>query len=385
MRPSTPFLPNLVEKMRILVVIGTRPEAIKLAPIVLELRKFSHVKCQILSTGQHRDLLQQVLDYFGVTVDYALDVMQHGQSLGLLTAKLIERISSVLDTVRPDWIVVQGDTSTTIGGAISGFLAGVPIAHVEAGLRTMDISNPFPEEFHRRVVSDIARLHFAPTAEAAGNLISEGVPKDRIFVVGNTVSDALIFDSLKTSNAVDSWQAGLGSAIGGRRIVLVTSHRRENQGAGLHQLCRAIAAVASEHCNFAFIFPVHPSPAVRQVVHTVLNNTHNVYLLAPLSYPEFVNLERRAHLIVTDSGGVQEEAAILGKPSIIFRRKSDRPESIHSGAAITVNLTASDLADAIGRLLDDGELHASMCKRTHPFGAGDTSRKIVETLLATQP
>jgi UDP-N-acetylglucosamine 2-epimerase (non-hydrolysing) len=357
---------------RLLVVVGTRPEAVKLAPLVLALRTASWAQCRVLAAAQHRELLDRPLAFFGIVPDRDLDLMRPGQGLADLTARSIAALDPVLVEEAPDAVVAQGDTTTVLVAALAAFYRGIPFAHVEAGLRTGDLRQPFPEEGNRQLVARLARWHFAPTRRAADNLRREGIDEARIHVVGNTAIDALLW-------AVPRVDASEFTPRAGARLVLVTAHRRESLGEPLGELCHALAALANR-TDVEILFPVHPNPRVRATVERLLAGRARVRLCDPLGYPEMVAAMQASSLILTDSGGIQEEAPSLGKPVLVLRSRTERPEAVEAGAAQLVGMRRDDVVAAAVRLLDDPEAHAAMAKVRHPFGDGRSARAIVGIL-----
>lgn len=373
--------------MRVLTILGTRPEAIKLAPVIRALDAAPAIDHTLCVTGQHREMLDQVLDLFGITPDHDLDLMTAGQDLNRLAAAVLSGVGNIIGHCRPDWVVVQGDTTTAVAAAITAFHHNVKVAHVEAGLRTGDLRSPWPEEMNRRLISQIASLHFAPTPQAAANLKAEGIAEDAIVMTGNTVVDALHHITAELDRAPDR-QAALDEEFAfldrARRLVLVTGHRRENLDAGLGRMCQALRRVA-DRGDVDILYPVHLNPAVRSVAHAALADHPSIHLIEPVDYLAFVYLMRRCHLIVTDSGGVQEEAPALGKPVLIARDTTERPEAIAAGAARLVGAKAGPLAAAIHELLDDHAAYQRMAQARDLFGDGKAASRIAERLAHVTP
>lgn len=363
---------------RLLFVVGTRPEAIKLAPLVHACRA-QQLDTIVCLSGQHRQLLAGTLDSFGIFPDIDLEAMQAGQSLSALTARCLAGLDRVIDQRRPHAVVAQGDTSTAAAAAMAAFYRRLPLVHVEAGLRTGDMAAPWPEEFNRRLATLAATLHCAPTAWAADNLRREGVPEPSIHVTGNTAIDALLWTLARQQN-----EAQCSSArhpwLGQRRLVLVTGHRRENLGPGLVAVCQAVARLAAEFPDVAFAYPVHLNPLVGQTVHRLLAHRDNVILLPPLAYPEFVWMLARSTLILTDSGGVQEEAPSLGKPVLVMRDKTERPEAIEAGAAQLVGCDPVRIVAAATRLLTDPAAYTAMQIQRNPYGDGRAAERIARLI-----
>lgn len=360
-------------RRRIMVVIGTRPEAIKMAPVVLALREQPWADVRVLATAQHRQMLDQVLAVFGIVPDIDLDIMQPGQTLTALTARLLGRIDDVLKAERPDLVLVQGDTTTVMSVALACFYHRIPIGHVEAGLRTGDLDNPFPEEMNRIVAGRLARWHFAPTATSRDNLLREGFDSAQIHVTGNTVIDAL--------HQVAERDLDLGIDIDPtQRLVLVTAHRRENFGEPFRNVCRAIRHLADTHPDTTFLYPVHPNPNVLEVAHDLLGGHERITLCQPLDYLPFVAAMKRAHLILTDSGGVQEEAPALGKPVLVLRHETERPEAVDAGVVKLVGTSYDAVVAETDRLLRDESAWRAMARGVSPYGDGRAAARITEVL-----
>jgi UDP-N-acetylglucosamine 2-epimerase (non-hydrolysing) len=359
--------------MRVMAVVGTRPEVIKLAPVVAHLHERPATETALVSTGQHREMLDQMLDVFGLVPDVELGVMRRGQRLSDLTAELMRGLGSTLASIRPDWVVVQGDTTTTFCAALAAFYAGIPVAHVEAGLRSGDNQAPFPEEANRRLVSRLARLHFCPTPASANNLVTEAVPPQHVHVTGNTVIDALHWAVGRARELTETMPR-----VRPRRILL-TAHRRENHGPALHEICRAVRGLA-ERGDVEIVFPIHRSPAVRDVVLPQLERVLGVHLCEPLDYLALVRVLDSCDLVLTDSGGLQEEAPALGKPVLVLRDTTERPEAIEAGVAQLVGTNAANVYDVAAQLLDDPAAYAAMAHPENPFGDGRASHRIVEAL-----
>lgn len=357
------------EPKKILCVVGTRPEAIKMAPVVRELQRAPWARVRVLATAQHRQMLDQALSLFGISPDLDLGIMQPDQSLGELTARLIAAIDRVLDAERPAMVVGQGDTTTVFAVALCCFYRRIPFAHVEAGLRSFDRQAPFPEEMNRVFAGYLAALHFAPTIRARDNLLREGVPEHRVWVTGNTVIDALLQQAAKTA-------AGDGE----QRTILVTLHRRENFGEGLEQACAALLELAARYPDVRFLLPVHPNPNVSDVIRHRLAPAPSIELVDPMDYGEFVRALKGAYLVLTDSGGVQEEAPALGKPVLVMREVTERPEAIELGVARLVGVDREKIVSETARLLDDDRLYARMARGGSPYGDGLAAGRIVARL-----
>jgi UDP-N-acetylglucosamine 2-epimerase (non-hydrolysing) len=365
--------------IRVLFVFGTRPEAIKLAPVIRHLRRHPQdFEPRVVVTAQHRDLLDQVLAAFSIQPDHDLDLMQPGQSLFQSTSRIIGALEQVFEAEQPDCVLVQGDTTTAFCGALAGFYSDVPAGHVEAGLRTGDPRQPFPEEMNRVLISSLAAMHFAPTEWAAGNLRREGVKPERIFITGNTAIDAVleVRDAL-ASGGLES--KGLPAIDPRKKLILVTAHRRESFGAGFQGICEALRGLA-ERDDVEIVYPVHPNPNVRAAVNRYLGATNNVRLIAPLEYVSFVDLMARAHVLLTDSGGIQEEGPSLGKPVLVMRDKTERPEAVDAGTARLVGTDPGRIVSEASLLLDDGAEHARRSRIHNPYGDGHASARIAAAI-----
>jgi UDP-N-acetylglucosamine 2-epimerase (non-hydrolysing) len=364
--------------MRVFVAAGTRPEAIKLAPVVLQLRRpEAGVDVLFCATGQHREMFDQVLPLFGLTADMNLDVMTPNQTLADVTASVLQRVTPALKEFAPDWVVVQGDTTTTMATALAAFYLRIPIAHVEAGLRTGDRFHPYPEEINRRIADTIGDLLFAPTELAAAHLRAEGIGPDRILVTGNTGIDALLrVAELPESAAVRPWLARAGA----KRLVLVTTHRRENFGEPMIQVCLGLRTLAERFPDVHFLLPVHPNPNVRSLINAQLGSHHAFTLTPPLDYRDFVSVMKQSTLILSDSGGVQEEAPSLGKPVLVLRERTERQEAIDAGTAKLVGTDAKALVAEASKLLADAHVYRAMASRRNPFGDGHASARIEAAL-----
>jgi len=366
---------------RILTLFGTRPEAIKLFPLVHALAGDPRFASRVCVSGQHRGMLDQVLAIAGIVPDHDLDLMQPDQSLDTLTAALLTGLGQVIDAEKPDWVVVQGDTATAMTGALAAYYRKIPVAHVEAGLRSGNIHHPWPEEINRRIIGTIAALHLAPTETAAEALRRENVDPATIHVTGNTVIDALhwVTGRIAAQPELAAGLAELEQRFAGKRIVGVTSHRRENFGDGMQSIAEAIRRLAARP-DVAVIFPVHLNPNVRQVMERELAGLDNVALIEPLDYPNFARLLDIAELMLTDSGGVQEEAPALGKPVLVMRETTERPEGVEAGTAKLVGTDADRIVAEAERLLDDPAAYAAMARAHNPFGDGHSAARIVELL-----
>jgi UDP-N-acetylglucosamine 2-epimerase (non-hydrolysing) len=365
--------------MKVLFVLGTRPEAIKLAPVLKRLREHPReFETRLLVTAQHRGLLDDALHTFAMFPDYDLDIMRPGQSLFESTARIVAALEPVLVKENPDLVLVQGDTTTTLCGALGGFYRRIPVGHVEAGLRTGDFAEPFPEEMNRALIARLATLHFASTEAASENLRREGVKAHRIFVTGNTGIDALI----ETRAALLSGRLraeGLPELDLGKKLILVTAHRRESFGEGLERICQALAALAARS-DVEIVFPVHPNPNVREVVHRRLGGYKTIKLIDPLAYVPFVDLMTRAHVLLTDSGGIQEEAPSLGKPVLVMREKTERPEAVAGGTARLVGTDPGRIVAETVLLLENTAEYLSRSRIDNPFGDGRASARILDVI-----
>jgi UDP-N-acetylglucosamine 2-epimerase (non-hydrolysing) len=368
---------------KVLVVFGTRPEAIKLFPVVAALKATPGLVVRTCVTAQHRELLDQVLAIAGLTPDVDLDLMEPGQSLNRLTARLLDGLGDVMGTEQPDRVIVQGDTATAMAGALAAYYRKVPVAHVEAGLRSGDIHHPWPEEVNRRIVACIADQHYAPTETAAAALRRENVDPATIHVTGNTVIDAL--HATRTRLAADpSLAAGLdaiAARFASKRIVLVTTHRRENFGGGMENIARALARIA-EHDDVAILFPVHPNPNVVAVMDAMLGDLPNIARIDPLDYPHFIRALDLAHVVLTDSGGVQEEAPALAKPVLVMRETTERPEGVAAGTARLIGTDTDRIVSETSRLLDDYQAYRAMTRAHNPFGDGRAATRIARCVAA---
>jgi UDP-N-acetylglucosamine 2-epimerase (non-hydrolysing) len=370
--------------MKILSVFGTRPEAIKMAPLLRLLGDDSRFDSRVCVTAQHRQMLDQVLELFNIRPQYDLNVMKPGQSLSALTASILTGIEPVLETFKPDAMLVHGDTSTCFAASLAAFYKKLPVAHVEAGLRTGNLYSPWPEEANRKLTGAIATLHFAPTETAKENLLREGFSERNIKVTGNTVIDALLFARSRLADVAwsgvssEKWFSNLRE---GADLVLMTGHRRENFGDGLERICRAIQMLAADLPEVDFLYPVHLNPNVQGPVTALLGGLPNVHLVAPLEYLPFVYLMNRARIILTDSGGIQEEAPSLGKPVLVMRDTTERPEAVAAGTVRLVGTDTKQIVESVKSLLQDPAAYARMTTASNPYGDGHASERIVDALL----
>lgn len=367
--------------MKVLLVFGTRPEAIKLFPVVHALRTRPDIDTRVCVTAQHRGLLDQVLEIAGITPDIDLDIMQENQTLDSLTARLIMAVGETLDREKPDRVIVHGDTLTTMVASLAAYYRKIPVAHVEAGLRSGNIHHPWPEEVNRRVVACIADMNFAPTQRAADALLAESRDAATIHITGNTVIDALLATRarIEADPALASGLDGLAARFAGKRIIAVTSHRRENFGDGMAAIADAIRTIAGRG-DVAIIFPVHPNPNVRGAMEPILGGLSNVAMIDPLDYPHFVRLLDLCTIVLTDSGGVQEEAPSLGKPVLVMRETTERPEGVAAGTARLVGTDGQRIISEIFSLLDDSEAYSAMARAHNPFGDGQAATRIARII-----
>ncbi|MBR1760025.1 MAG: UDP-N-acetylglucosamine 2-epimerase (non-hydrolyzing) [Schwartzia sp.] len=369
-----------LKKIKVMTVFGTRPEAIKMAPVVLELAKRPEDIVPIVTvTAQHREMLDQVLHLFHIVPDYDLDIMAAGQTLFDITGRALKGLDEVLTKERPDLVLVHGDTTTTFAGALAAYYHQTAVGHVEAGLRTYDKYSPFPEEMNRHLTGAIADLHFAPTATSAANLRAEHVPEEAIFVTGNTVIDALHHTVRDEFGFADDALSGID--YGSRRVVLVTTHRRENLGEPMRHVYKALKRLIEDFPDIDIVFPVHRNPKVREVVNEELGGVGRVHLIEPLDYEPFANLMHRSTLILTDSGGVQEEAPALGKPVLVLRGTTERPEAVEAGTVRLVGTEEERVYSEAKKLLADKAEYARMAEAKSPYGDGEAARRIVEAIL----
>lgn len=359
------------------IVMGTRPEVVKLAPLALELRRHpKQFRVTLVGTGQHRDLVPQHLRPFRLRLDADLGVMKARQALAEITARTVGRMDTLLADDPPDVVIVEGDTTAVLAAGLAAFYRKIPVAHVEAGLRSRDIYNPFPEEINRRLVGGLAEIHFAPTAGARENLLSENVSPDRIFVTGNTAIDALLIAARRRPKR----PAVPAAALRARRMILVTAHRRENWDHGIQEICLALRDLLARFGDIAVVYPVHPNPVVRDQVSELLGGQDRVHLIAPAGYVEFVDLMKRSHLILTDSGGVQEEAPSLGKPVLVMREKTERTEGIEAGCSRLVGADRKRIVSGTSRVLRDASLYRAMVASSNPYGDGKAASRIRRAL-----
>lgn len=365
---------------KILLIFGTRPEAIKMAPLVKELKKDKlNFDTKVCVTAQHREMLDQVLDFFEIVPEYDLDLMKPGQNLYSLTANIIIALKSILEEFKPDYVFVHGDTTTTMASSIASFYSGAKVCHIEAGLRTNNKQSPFPEEINRQIAGRVCDYHFAPTVSSKKNLLRENIPEDSILVTGNTVIDAL-FESVQrvehlSNDVIESIKTSLEDD---QEIILVTGHRRENHGDGFERICEALREIAEKKPEIKIIYPVHLNPKVQEPVKRHLSGLENILLIEPLSYPDFIWLMNRSKLIITDSGGVQEEAPSLGKPVLVMRDTTERPEAVDAGTVLLVGTDKDMIASETLNLLENPTRFKSMSELHNPYGDGKACARIVE-------
>ena len=373
---------------KILLIFGTRPEAIKMAPLYHQLKKepsIFNVICCV--TAQHREMLDQVLDHFKITPDIDLNLMRSGQDLFDLTSSILLKLKNVFNEVNPDLILVHGDTTTSMTAAMAGFYSRIKVGHVEAGLRTNNIQSPFPEEFNRVVTSKIANIHFAPTKTAELNLIREGVSEDQIFVTGNTVIDALIWtseqldiDRDRKQRVINKISEELDFKIEKNKYILITGHRRENYGDGFLNISNAIYELANKFNNLLFVYPVHLNPRASDSVYQKLQNIENIKLIKPLEYESFIYLSRNCYFVLTDSGGIQEEAPSFGKPVLLMRESTERPEAVEAGTVCIIGSDRDRIVQKVSELINNKNLYNKMTKTINPYGDGTASQKITNIL-----
>jgi len=364
---------------KILLIFGTRPEAIKMAPLVKEFQNHTEVfETKVCVTAQHREMLDQVLKFFDINPDYDLNLMKPGQNLYSLTATIIESLKSVLEDFNPDFVFVHGDTTTTMAASIASFYSGSRVCHIEAGLRTNNKLSPFPEEINRQITGRICDYHFAPTETSKNNLLLENISEDSILVTGNTVIDALLSSVEKVNSNPSELINRLSRKIGEKEVVLVTGHRRENHGDGFERICKALKKIAEDDINRLIIYPVHLNPKVQKPVKKILSDVENIILINPLAYQDFIWLMNRSKIIITDSGGVQEEAPSLGKPVLVMRDTTERPEAVKAGTVSLVGTNDHLIVSGALDLLNNNEKYEKMSRLHNPYGDGLASKRIVD-------
>lgn len=367
---------------KVLFIFGTRPEAIKMAPLIKELQsRDEKFDVKVCVTGQHREMLHQVLDFFSITPDYDLDIMKPNQTLFGVTASIFSKLEPVIDEAQPDVVLVQGDTTSVLAGAIGAFYKKIKVAHLEAGLRSGDMYSPFPEEMNRVLVSRLADYNFAPTKRAHDALISEGVADEKVYITGNTVIDALLLgvDIIKKQDQTH-YEKVLEGVDLSKRIILVTGHRRESFGGGFENMCNAVRRVAESNQGVEVVYPVHLNPSVQEPVRRILGGLTNVHLINPLDYPNLLWLMEKSYIVLTDSGGIQEEAPTLGKPVLVMREVTERQEGVEAGTARLVGTSEDVIYNEVQTLLGDSDAYEKMANAINPYGDGTTSRQIADIL-----
>ena len=360
---------------KVMLVFGTRPEAIKMCPVIYEMRERKTLNAVVCTSGQHKELLEDVLCAFGVISDYALSVMQKEQSLPTLTCNVIESVTRVLESERPELVLVHGDTSTAFSAALAAFYCGIDVGHVEAGLRTYNIKSPYPEEFNRRAISLVAKYHFAPTERARENLILEGIDKKKILVTGNTAIDAMRF------TLSENYTHPVLESLKRYRIIMLTMHRRENLGENMRGVFRALSRIVEEYADVCVVYPTHPNPQVRRIANEELCGEERIFLIDPLGVFDFHNFLAHSYMILTDSGGVQEEAPYLGKPVLVARNTTERPEGIEAGTARLIGCEEEGVYESVKLLLDKREVYFEMAQAKNPYGDGYAASRIVDFIL----
>ena len=369
--------------MKVLTVFGTRPEAIKMAPLVKALQANSNIECKLCVTAQHREMLDQVLDLFELEPNYDLDIMAKGQDLYDITGKILLKMRDVLRECKPDLVLVHGDTSTTFATSLAAYYEQIEVGHVEAGLRTGDIYSPWPEEMNRKLTGSIAQLHFCPTQKSKQNLLNEGIAEKNIIVTGNTVIDALhwVVEKLDVDTELRKELSNNFEYLDdSKKLILVTGHRRESFGNGFERICEAIQTLAKKYPECQIIYPVHLNPNVQEPVNRLLNDLDNVFLIAPLDYLPFVYLMSKSYLILTDSGGVQEEAPSLGKPVLVMRDNTERPEAVEAGTVRLVGTNVEHIVNAVTGLMESDICYQDMARSINPYGDGEACRRIVKAI-----
>lgn len=361
--------------MKVITIFGTRPEAIKMCPLILQFKKNSQIECIVCLTGQHREMLNQVMDVFAIRADYNLDIMRENQTLSSITSDILDRLGTVIETERPDLILVHGDTTTSFAAALVSFYHGIPVGHIEAGLRTYDMSSPYPEEFNRQAVDLITKFYFAPTEQTRQNLLKEGKNQSYIYVTGNTVIDALA-----TTIRRDYYNAHLEWAKG-FKLILLTAHRRENVGEPMRCMFQAVKRIIQEYPDIKVIYPIHKNPKVREIAQEILADIERIRLIEPLDVIDFHNFMARSYMILTDSGGIQEEAPSLGKPVLVMRDTTERPEGIKAGTLKLIGTKEENIYQEIKSLLGDPELYHQMSTAVNPYGDGHASERITKIIL----
>lgn len=372
----------MADSKKVLIVFGTRPEAIKMAPLILEFKKYpDSFDVKVCVTAQHREMLDQVMAFFGLTADFDLNVMRPNQGLAELTSNILLGMQPVFESFVPDYTFVHGDTTTTMAASLAAFYNGSKICHIEAGLRTNDLKSPYPEEANRQITGRLTDIHFSPTFGAKENLEKENVAPETIFVTGNTVIDALFYSVDKIRDYENEVIKSLKLTIGNREMILVTGHRRENHGQGFVNICEGLKEIAEQYPELVIVYPVHLNPNVQKPVYEILGNVSNIKLIHPMEYPDFIWVMNRAKLIITDSGGVQEEAPSLGKPVLVMRDTTERPEAVSAGTVRLVGTLKEVLVKEVKRLIEDEDHYRKMSEAHNPYGNGKASERVVQIIL----
>lgn len=367
-----------MKKLKVMTIFGTRPEAIKMAPLVKELQRAEEIESILCVTAQHRQMLDMVLDLFELKPDYDLNIMQHGQTISDITVKVLKGLESVLQEVKPDLVLVHGDTTTTFIGALACFYQQIPVGHVEAGLRSGNIYSPYPEEMNRRLTGALTRLHFAPTEGNVRNLLKEGIDKENIFITGNTVIDALL--QVVREDYVFANPLLNEIDYANKKVLVMTCHRRENWGKPMEDIFHAVVEILQQHKDVEIVFPVHLNPKIRHLAEEIMGDVEGIHLIEPLDYEPFVNLLNKAYLILTDSGGIQEEAPALGKPILVLRTETERPEAVEAGTVKVVGVDKNKIISETNLLLTNREHYLQMANAVNPYGDGRASKRIVEVI-----
>ncbi len=370
-----------MSKIKVLSVFGTRPEAIKMAPLILELQKQEEIESKVLITAQHREMLDQVLEIFGIVPDYDLNLMKHGQTITDITSGVLFGVEKILKEDKPDLMLVHGDTTTTFAAALAAFYQQVAVGHVEAGLRTGNIYAPYPEEMNRQLTGRLSTHHFAPTESNKNNLLRENVDEKNIAVTGNTVIDALYHVAAQDHEFEDETLRAID--FENEKVILLTCHRRENWGKPMEEIFSAVRQIAQEYSSYRVVFPMHKNPLVREIAHKIFDGQSNISLIEPLEYQPFAKLMGKSYLILTDSGGIQEEAPGLGKPVVVLREETERPEAVAAGTVILGGIQRENLYQTVKSLLDYSEKYQQMAKAVNPYGDGKASQRIVEYIKKT--
>lgn len=372
--------------MKVLVIFGTRPEAIKMAPLIHELKRHSNITSKVCITAQHREMLDQVLNLFDIRPDYDLDIMQKKQTLEQITTSIIENLSPILADFKPDFVLVHGDTTTTFAASLASFYKKIKIGHIEAGLRTGDLYSPWPEEANRCLTSVLSTLHFSPTTKAKNNLIKENIKENKIFVTGNTVIDALLqvkekLNDLNIKSQMKTLFPFIDENNEKSKLILITAHRRENHKTGIKNIAKAIHLLANKYPQLQFVLPLHLNPIVRNTFEEFLSNHSNIHLIEPQEYLSFIYLMSKAYIILSDSGGIQEEAPSLGKPVLVLRNTTERPEAVEAGTVKLVGTTTETIIEEFSKLIDDPQAYKNMSESKNPYGDGTSAKQIVNALL----